>query len=446
MTTVFHTKNNQIKWKGRTFQQLSYNVKLNDSTFSTQSDLGQIFRARPMKIYRKEIASKDVTCNPRISLKIDDINNPGGTIVTDSSNKGLVNTLDFNYENNTCQHPNPSNTLCNSFLSAEQNARRRVRSSGMTPSKYNINSSKNYFSSTQQYLNNRNISFQNNQYFNIRTGDVTAKPGTKQAENNIYTANSINHCKKYLINEASSFSYFWIDDLSYDVAVPAGEYNIDDLNNLLHSVMSSNLHYFIDLPQKNKVFLLNFVYNINTKKITARFDVANDSIFPSAENLPFSTTGLAWSIDSTTKHVCLDLTNNTVLTQAIGFESKTYPNPQSVTTYTEAHFETGINTSLITDNYIPIVYKPSNSRFAVQGAVSSGDLITRKKYDTITTVGSSFRSVYGEQTANALAYGVSSYGYTLKDKIGYPLKCTPVFKKYTNGMTKCYPRNFTNKI
>ena len=77
MTTVFHTKNNQIKWKGRTFQQLSYNVKLNDSTFSTQSDLGQIFRARPMKIYRKEIASKDITCNPRTSIKIDDINNPG---------------------------------------------------------------------------------------------------------------------------------------------------------------------------------------------------------------------------------------------------------------------------------------------------------------------------------------------------------------------------------
>lgn len=34
-------------------------------------------------------------------------------------------------------------------------------------------------------------------------------------------------------------------------------------------------------------------------------------------------------------------------------------------------------------------------------------------------------TAYGKHTANALAYGVSSSGYTVKDKIGYPAPKTP---------------------
>jgi hypothetical protein len=36
-----------------------------------------------------------------------------------------------------------------------------------------------------------------------------------------------------------------------------------------------------------------------------------------------------------------------------------------------------------------------------------------------------------------LAYGVPQGGYTWKDKIGYPLKQTPVFSKYSDEMKKC---------
>ena len=100
----------------------------------------------------------------------------------------------------------------------------------------------------------------------------------------------------------------------------------------------------------------------------------------------------------------------------------------------------------VTDCSNTIHYNPSNSRFSVQGAVSSGDLITRKKYETITTVGDSYRTAYGNPTANALAYGVPSYGYTIKDKIGYPIKKTPVFPKFTNEMRTCRVRTLKNAI
>ena len=52
MTTVFDKSTTQIKWKGKTFQQLASSVKLNKSNHDTNNGISQIFRARPMKIYR----------------------------------------------------------------------------------------------------------------------------------------------------------------------------------------------------------------------------------------------------------------------------------------------------------------------------------------------------------------------------------------------------------
>jgi hypothetical protein len=79
--------------------------------------------------------------------------------------------------------------------------------------------------------------------------------------------------------------------------------------------------------------------------------------------------------------------------------------------------------------YDIMYYKPSNTRFAVQGAVSSSDRVTRVKYDTITRNGLSYQIPYGQEVTHALAYGVPGNAYTLKDKYGYPNKKTPVLCK-----------------
>jgi hypothetical protein len=92
-----------------------------------------------------------------------------------------------------------------------------------------------------------------------------------------------------------------------------------------------------------------------------------------------------------------------------------------------------------TDNstaYCKPVYKPNNAQFSQQGAVSSSTLTNRKDYDTITQAGASLRSSFGSAAANALAYGVPTPGYTVKDKLGYPLKCTPVINKYDGTLKK----------
>ena len=94
--------------------------------------------------------------------------------------------------------------------------------------------------------------------------------------------------------------------------------------------------------------------------------------------------------------------------------------------------------------YNKLYYKPSNYQFANQGAVSAGDLITRRRYNTITDAAATYTNALGLSVANALAYGVPANGYTIKDKLGYPLKKTPTFNKYSDDMQKCTPTTFAN--
>jgi hypothetical protein len=87
----------------------------------------------------------------------------------------------------------------------------------------------------------------------------------------------------------------------------------------------------------------------------------------------------------------------------------------------------------IATNYVSMNYKPNNPQFGQQGAVSSSTLVARLRYDTITDVGYKMKSAYGSATASTYAYGDH---YTLKDRIGYPNKKTPVISKYSGDM-KC---------
>jgi hypothetical protein len=87
--------------------------------------------------------------------------------------------------------------------------------------------------------------------------------------------------------------------------------------------------------------------------------------------------------------------------------------------------------------YVPIYYKPNNSGFGQQGAVSASSRIARKRYDTITTAANTLRTAYGKQTADALAYGVRDYGYTLKDRVGFPNIRVPTITKYNTQMKRC---------
>ena len=477
MTNLFKSSDNlfnkyanpEIHWKGRTFQQISAGIKFNKTEYpSSVVSVHRLFKALPLKIYRKEIASLETyPCNPRTSLKLTDFDQPGGCIVTQIVGaKGLATTMDFNYENNTGAHPSTTSSTAPSctILSPQLNARRRVRSSGMIPRKFNTaKNNDTYYTNTNQYLTSRNRSYLQNQYFHIRQGNAQVKPGTNLSSQNIYSANGLTHCPKFIVTTPTSFSYNWFLETILDrtkildgnVPVNIGSYDIVDMNNLLHTTMIANKHYYIETPQNNFVFLLNFVYNTAYKCIEIQALAASVTLFPPSKYTipggamwetptPLNYYNINPPVDTSLYIPQIIFTDSTLeLKQGFGFTTGSYPSNQKFTTN---QYILGTKNPGLQPNYVPIYYKPNNPQFATQGAVSSGDFITRKKYDAITTSASSFRSAFGNQTADALAYGAGQYGYTIKERIGYPSKKTPTFSKYSNVLKKCSLRKITNEI
>jgi hypothetical protein len=435
------TENPIIPWKGATFQQLSAGVRFNKITDSTS--VNNLFLPNPLKTYRREIASVVLNCtNSRSSIRIDDYDRPGGVLNTEynSTRTGLVNTGDLTYEKNVCEHPSTT-SYCGALLSPADNARRRVRSSGMIKKQ---SANDNYYTSTKQYLNSRNISYDQNLYFHVKYGDSTVKPGTKAALTNTYQSNGINKCDPVVLASGTSFKYYWVDDISYNVTVPAGNYDITSFNQLLQNTMSANFHYYT--LQGSKVFLLSIGYDNLTDRVII------SSIANTATNFPLTT--YANPVTSPPPlwqnyygQIPAILIENSVVSNLLGFavSANSYPPPANRVSTVNVSASGSFLPGLRPKN-VPIYYKPSNPQFGVQGAVSSSDRLLRKKYDTITTVGSSFRTAFGAQTANALAYGSPAYGYTIKERMGYPMKKTPTFSQYSSEMKQCPVRKFVNAI
>ena len=414
-----------IQWKGATFQQISAGIKYNNP--STPN----LFTANPVKGYRREIASVPLdSCNPRTSTRIDDFLIPNSVINTPTiSDTGLANTLDISYENNSCQHD------CQpTFMSAADNARRRVRSSG------NIRKD-DYYTNSRQYLTSRNRSYEQNQYFHVKYGNTNVKPGSALSVNNIYQSNGSNHCELYKVTVNTSFQYKWLDGSLYTVSVPIGQYNIDTFNSVLQRAMDANYHYYVSIPDNSHIYLLSFTYDTTTNKVSIHSIANTLARFPTSQYaVPLILEDITWNtITNIAPQIRIA---EPIVSLGLGFGiGILYP-----VINTSNQTVVGPNVAGITPSYVPIYYKPNNPQFGVQGAVSSGDLITRKKYDAITNVGASFRSAYGDQTANAVAYGSSMYGYTIKDKIGYPTKKTPTFSKYSSEMKQCSMRKLAHAI
>jgi hypothetical protein len=433
---------NTIPWKSKvTFNQLGSIMKKNYTNKINNLQRDLLFKPPPLKIYRREIASIDISgCKSRASVKIDHYDMPGVNIITKTSGRGINALLDINYENNTGKHPSltiTDPTYCNLFLDSK-NARRRCRSSGIIKP--------NYSSSNAQYLYSRNMTFKQNEFFHVRQGNPLAAAGSSDALNNIYASNSgVQSCKKYFMS-STYFYYNWINLSNIRVDIPKGYYDIDDLNNLLQSVMFTRKHYLVTKGSNAKVYLLNFTYNATTNMVVLNSTVSNDVRFP---NTTYSyPSGATWTLSTNPTFFNPNIIlADTIICNAIGFAAGTFP---AATSGSSSNYSiSGVRMAIIQPNYyLPIYYKPSNSKFAHQGAVSSSDRLTRKKYDTITTAANTLRTAFGSQTTDALAYGVPAPGYTLKNVTGYPLIRTPVINKYNGQLAKCSRlrtiRNLTN--
>jgi len=468
-----------FSWKGRTFNQITSIIKKN--TVSLNNAKQSYFIPQPLKMYRREIASTTTTssttnpytCNGRISTSIDLLNMPGGSLTINSGSgttNGIINTLDINLTTNKYDIPGTCQTDVKNCMSQVNNARRRVRSSGIIKKQFHLNTNNDtaYHTSTNQYLVSRNRTFQQNQYYYIRQGNSNVKPGDALSVQNIYSSNGINHCKKYFISADTSFEYQWVDRQFHTVDISAGNYNVGEINTLFQRKMTDKKHYFINKETGSYVYLLSITYNNITNKIELQSLKNNLDIFNSNEysfpldeyNNPIETwEKYLYLYDVTTTYVHITVWPvfqilDNIFQQAIGFTNGYYPsNIISVVVDTNNTLNNdGESISQGYDNdltfsssfvpgllppYVTIYYKPNNPQFAQQGAVSASSHTARERYNTITNNTAKYRNAYGLSVANALAYGVPENGYTIKDKIGYPNKQTPVISKYTGEMKKC---------
>jgi hypothetical protein len=423
-----------IDWKGDYRRQISSRIVRNDNA---NNDKCNLFRALPLKIYRREIGTANsCSTNNRTSVRIDELMQPNGARNTMSANP-LVTVGE--------EIPKPSNRtetgLCVSQATCiADNARRRVRSSGMIRKKYDpATNEPGYYTNSAQYLASRARTFQQNQYSHPRVTDTLILPIPSLTRPNIYVPNGTAKCPKTQISAAlgnNTFSYYWIDAIDtsstlYDVDIPDGYYDAHDLTNAAFLSMQQNDHYIINKITSSREPLLKFAWN----EIVRRIEIQLISTSTFSSNFFSEPVGVtAWTLSNyvspnNSRVIVLDFHLSPGFSDLIGFAGATYYPGISGTTLQNARTTSfavlSTSSPRIFSSYIPMVYKPSNSRFEQQGGVSASSMTQRRKYETICHVSNTISSVYGKQVANALAYGVSETTYTDKSKYGYPLKLTP---------------------
>jgi hypothetical protein len=459
-------------WKGKTLEQVTSVLRKNtnilnqltndkfavcpsNKSLSSSLICNRIFKAMPLKIYRREIAvinsnpSSATSCS-RASSTIAAFEQPGGSIIHNThntKNTGLVNTLDIMPTTITSEHPGLCAYPSNCFTSPDLNAKRRVRSAGMYPKKFKLNNNndKAYFSSTTEYLVSRNRTIKQNSYIYFRQGNSGVQPGTGNSKSNIYssgniyTPGGISHCYQPMISKANNnnyFTYTWINTSQYTVTIPDGYYNTESLNNYFKKVMIQNTHFYKD-DAGNFSFLLSIDYdNFNNKVILE----ANPAVLGD----PYPSTWPIWNNYLLTNknkndlklgdygYTCITIPLNNKFGNVVGFPPSSY-NGKNISQF---HPE-------IAPNYVPLYYKPSNVIFGIQGPVDSSTYTDRRKVNAVTRDGYLTKSAYGTATANAMAYGVSEQPYTLKNIVGFPQTATPIIQK--NGKV-CFKKKFIYRM
>ena len=458
-----------VSWKGEATTLITPSLAMNQNDMTINRY--NLRLALPLKIYRKEIASTK-NCDAK-RIKIDDLNQPGGSIVTASANGlGAKIQYDFSLPNNSYELLGaPCSGLSSVCLTIEQNAKKRVRSSGNIKRAFNVNANNDlsYYADTKQYLEARNRLFNQNQYSMVIKGSNTVKPGAPGSEAFLYKTNGTNHCPDFYLKDPITFQYGFpinqdnaansVNNEQISVTIPAGYYtDVDQINNLLIKTMIRYKHYYIDKVTKNNIYLLSISYDYVQCKILLQtkytgYDIY-DNVTGGANNVdvpsgsPITLMSGAKSTDGETQlgpYFLITQHAADFLGISVGYyPTTTYPFTantakryymyRDVYRGTSALYTESTSTDVgnatppfMQKTYTPLYYKPNNSQYAQQGAVSASSRITRLKYNTITTNASKYRNTLGESVGNALAYGVSDTTYTIKDKIGFPNKKTPQF-------------------
>ena len=466
-----------VHWKGEPLKQVTSQIKRNGRDANTTTDTKSMFFPQPLKIYRRELCtnSTETGCNPRISQSIDLLQMPNGYTITDNAvNAGLVNVLDITdvtnkSQNGDCRIPADQRTK-HAYVCVEENAKRRVRSSGMIRRTFNTgnNSDPTYFTNTNQYLVSRARTFKQNQYTHIRNDNPSLLAEDTLYSPKTYSSNGISHCKRTQIIEGvnDTFYYFWTTFVPSDFAdvvnaintnpagfdvqnsyncfrviIPPGDYFISELQQIFTSKLILNNHYYIEKATGKLVFLLKIIFNTIHQKI--ELQCYSDKIVSDTEKYDVPTHNgnvIGTTVGESSCRPAFYFPQNSKFAEMIGFQSaKAYPTNTNGSLEIQSEVSVGVLSSSyihILPSYNIVHYKPSNSRFATQGAVSSSARSLRVKYDTVIGNNAEFKNTYDVVLGGALSFGTSQNIYTIKDRIGYPNKRIPVLC-HSSSQVKC---------
>jgi hypothetical protein len=189
-----------FSWKGKTLNQITSALKKNTYTLN-ETDKVNIFKATPVKLYRKEIASQTITSNPRISASVQSFETPNGysivsSVLTPAGNcTSLANTLDIDIPNSKYETGGAIELSANPKICFSQadNARRRCRSGGAAIKQYDISNRKtNYYTSSKQYLYDRNQTFDQNQFkYAVSDKPNCSAPIVKMSNNRFFSQGGV---------------------------------------------------------------------------------------------------------------------------------------------------------------------------------------------------------------------------------------------------------------
>lgn len=412
-----------VAWKGPAINEMAPRMLKNRNTMVSSGMNYNLRLPLPLKIYRKENPFTQLS-NPQLQSSgnfrerqsIDDFQRPGGYPVVNSTSFPCMTNNPMNVLN-----PKPdfvSDQVSNSRSASD--ALRRVRSSsGIMTNKYS--------SSTKQYLDNRKLSFAENQFQYFRSGNANAgAAGGPLTKTNIYAAQGTNDAyrKYWLAATATPVTFQYADGHGnvFTVTVPGNcAYDIGDLDNLLQAAMIAN-----------GTSTYNLLLGTYTAPLRFGYDNLHNKIIITSSSSSSSSSGGGFSLGGAGAASIIIAASNTAFQQFIGFPAGSFPAAATASSSSIYSFQIG------TVNFKPVYYKPSNYQYAQDGAVSASDRILRLKYNTVTNNGKLYSDAYGKQVASAMAYSVSdSIYYTIKDQIGYPLTRSPEIDPITGIMKSC---------
>ena len=422
-------------WKGRTFNQIVTKLKKNKNDMTSTN----IFLSPPVKQYRRELVMTDSCSWSSANINMNDFNVPGGTVVNSAtSNERSVGifTVKINLPNDKTELP-----INNSCAIRANDARRRLRSGGNIKSVATIGLSTKvkYCTSSIQYLEKKNIKFDQNNYSVLKYGNPTFNDGIPSTTQNVYTTNGVNECAKVSIkgyseketeiNRKPLFTYTWTNGITYPIYFEDGQYDLEDLNNRLISTLEINKHYLIDnYRHASKIHFFKFVYDSARDRIQIQCDDISSQLYPSDRYVFWTSFLIAvdWQVTAQPIIPQINILNNDFV-NIIGFVSGSYP---PINTNTDKNYYIfGNKSPIIKSRYLPVYYKPRD-------VVSASSVVTRLRYETITENATSYTTPLGRSVASALAYNIPAPGYSYKYILGYSDECSQEKDKFGNIIKK----------